>query len=138
MIRRPPRSTLFPYTTLFRSKVWDTDNLVLPSGKRFEVLVTPMGKGSIPLKALDYYPYPETTIATINVQENTIEPVKTIPSSLTSKKDLNLMNITNNRVFTFSSNDEEQRYMINNKTFDHNRIDQRVKLGTIEQWRLVN
>src|SRR3712207_8496762 len=23
MIRRPPRSTLFPYTTLFRSKGWD-------------------------------------------------------------------------------------------------------------------
>src|SRR3989454_8572892 len=23
MIRRPPRSTLFPYTTLFRSHVWD-------------------------------------------------------------------------------------------------------------------
>src|SRR5258708_18098671 len=23
MIRRPPRSTLFPYTTLFRSRVWD-------------------------------------------------------------------------------------------------------------------
>src|SRR3712207_9129350 len=22
MIRRPPRSTLFPYTTLFRSKLW--------------------------------------------------------------------------------------------------------------------
>src|SRR3712207_7611584 len=24
MIRRPPRSTLFPYTTLFRSPVWRT------------------------------------------------------------------------------------------------------------------
>src|SRR3712207_7941112 len=24
MIRRPPRSTLFPYTTLFRSLVWTT------------------------------------------------------------------------------------------------------------------
>src|SRR2546430_9088548 len=24
MIRRPPRSTLFPYTTLFRSAVWRT------------------------------------------------------------------------------------------------------------------
>src|SRR5256885_12066702 len=23
MIRRPPRSTLFPYTTLFRSRIWD-------------------------------------------------------------------------------------------------------------------
>src|SRR2546422_10360479 len=25
MIRRPPRSTLFPYTTLFRSRQWGTD-----------------------------------------------------------------------------------------------------------------
>src|SRR3712207_7193213 len=24
MIRRPPRSTLFPYTTLFRSREWET------------------------------------------------------------------------------------------------------------------
>src|SRR5690349_21868393 len=24
MIRRPPRSTLFPYTTLFRSVIWQT------------------------------------------------------------------------------------------------------------------
>src|SRR2546425_9669929 len=24
MIRRPPRSTLFPYTTLFRSLLWDS------------------------------------------------------------------------------------------------------------------
>src|SRR2546422_6211632 len=30
MIRRPPRSTLFPYTTLFRSPVWaGTGNLLL-------------------------------------------------------------------------------------------------------------
>src|SRR3712207_7109065 len=29
MIRRPPRSTLFPYTTLFRSKgLWDLDSKV--------------------------------------------------------------------------------------------------------------
>ena len=25
MIRRPPRSTLFPYTTLFRSLIWDRE-----------------------------------------------------------------------------------------------------------------
>src|SRR3990167_4404989 len=28
MIRRPPRSTLFPYTTLFRSCVWNTGGRV--------------------------------------------------------------------------------------------------------------
>src|SRR2546430_10406325 len=33
MIRRPPRSTLFPYTTLFRSGV-GTDRLPFPHGTR--------------------------------------------------------------------------------------------------------
>src|SRR2546426_8933671 len=28
MIRRPPRSTLFPYTTLFRSHVFDSDTFL--------------------------------------------------------------------------------------------------------------
>src|SRR2546425_3489045 len=33
MIRRPPRSTLFPYTTLFRSRDIKPDNIVLsPAG----------------------------------------------------------------------------------------------------------
>src|SRR3712207_8446015 len=36
MIRRPPRSTLFPYTTLFRSKRW-TD----PPTSRRRVTVSP-------------------------------------------------------------------------------------------------
>src|SRR5438874_5720792 len=31
MLRRPPRSTLFPYTTLFRSEVQDK-TIVLPTG----------------------------------------------------------------------------------------------------------
>ena len=34
-------------------KVWDNDTLVLPSGKRFDVLVTATGNGSIPLKAIN-------------------------------------------------------------------------------------
>src|SRR2546430_11507567 len=35
MIRRPPRSTLFPYTTLFRSKLvtkWQSLQLIVPLG----------------------------------------------------------------------------------------------------------
>src|SRR2546422_4794713 len=33
MIRRPPRSTLFPYTTLFRSQVDDVDEANLEIGE---------------------------------------------------------------------------------------------------------
>src|SRR2546429_5935991 len=33
MIRRPPRSTLFPYTTLFRSRQRSTTRLVLNSSR---------------------------------------------------------------------------------------------------------
>src|SRR5256885_5576308 len=32
MIRRPPRSTLFPYTTLFRSHQWTPDELRVEKG----------------------------------------------------------------------------------------------------------
>src|SRR3712207_8894653 len=32
MIRRPPRSTLFPYTTLFRSKIVERHAYILPLG----------------------------------------------------------------------------------------------------------
>src|SRR5688572_31256351 len=33
MIRRPPRSTLFPYTTLFRSAIFDDIITVVPFGR---------------------------------------------------------------------------------------------------------
>src|SRR6266581_4499874 len=32
MIRRPPRSTLFPYTTLFRSRMWNGAETAWPAG----------------------------------------------------------------------------------------------------------
>src|SRR2546426_6372977 len=54
MIRRPPRSTLFPYTTLFRSLTWSTSNAmakygvtanaILPSGATRMIDSTPRGR----------------------------------------------------------------------------------------------
>src|SRR3712207_7785962 len=35
MIRRPPRSTLFPYTTLFRSEVVDRNAIIIGDGGDF-------------------------------------------------------------------------------------------------------
>src|SRR5258708_11739755 len=49
MIRRPPRSTLFPYTTLFRSHVQrhvGVDSDLLALGRHLDVLEAVHGDGS--------------------------------------------------------------------------------------------
>src|SRR2546429_6940968 len=55
MIRRPPRSTLFPYTTLFRSYVVSDplalDVVVRNILENALAAVTPLGGGSIALSA---------------------------------------------------------------------------------------
>src|SRR2546430_12566625 len=50
MIRRPPRSTLFPYTTLFRSWSWarfasrqpPRESSPAPAGRRIRLLLLPL------------------------------------------------------------------------------------------------
>src|SRR3712207_8516733 len=47
MIRRPPRSTLFPYTTLFRSLPWDHANDLVPiTISAFSPIMVVVGEGS--------------------------------------------------------------------------------------------
>src|SRR3712207_6202293 len=50
MIRRPPRSTLFPYTTLFRSREFRQDPIALP-------LPTPSGKIEVFSATIDGFGY---------------------------------------------------------------------------------
>src|SRR5256886_6923116 len=57
MIRRPPRSTLFPYTTLFRSYLADPrDPLVLTLAKVFPGIFQPLDAMSKDLRAHLRYP----------------------------------------------------------------------------------
>src|SRR5262245_64137010 len=54
MIRRPPRSTLFPYTTLFRSRVCEYEHLVaaIPArGQESERLRKPIDRKSTRLNS---------------------------------------------------------------------------------------
>src|SRR5258708_19171891 len=46
MIRRPPRSTLFPYTTLFRSAVLEGDDEVAVLGRRLQLVIGIDGGGA--------------------------------------------------------------------------------------------
>jgi FtsP/CotA-like multicopper oxidase with cupredoxin domain len=104
--------------------------------------VTANGSGSIPLGVPDNpftAPY-DLHVATVNVQGNQTDakPADTLPTSLIPERDLSNANITNYRVLNFSSNDRDWIYTINNTTFDPNRTDIKPKLGTVEEWKLVN
>src|SRR3712207_7733688 len=58
MIRRPPRSTLFPYTTLFRSffhaRQHDPNAILVINDFGFEVGSTATGRRTNILKAIDH------------------------------------------------------------------------------------
>src|SRR5439155_21125164 len=53
LIRRPPRSTLFPYTTLFRSPVVGRERVRVGAERLEDVVVLLLGKYNDVLKALD-------------------------------------------------------------------------------------
>src|SRR2546422_2110761 len=63
MIRRPPRSTLFPYTTLFRSR---TENLLLVSVVAVAIVMV-CGGSIVPLGAQP------TTTATVSIDDDDID-----------------------------------------------------------------
>src|SRR5258707_6583898 len=59
MIRRPPRSTLFPYTTLFRSV--NAAKEAIRAGEAFQVVVSQRFEMDTPADALDVYRVLRTT-----------------------------------------------------------------------------
>src|SRR5256885_13298794 len=59
MIRRPPRSTLFPYTTLFRSTAVGEDEILV----EMRVPAWPAGSGGAYLK----FPHPASRFAVVGV-----------------------------------------------------------------------
>src|SRR3712207_9471543 len=68
MIRRPPRSTLFPYTTLFRSGVGYTPFVAMlaPSGDQY--VITNLFQGYVPRPVLNQALF---DLAAIQVETNT-------------------------------------------------------------------
>src|SRR5690348_17471921 len=81
MLRRPPRSTLFPYTTLFRSSPFLTVN---PANGTLVPFQNP--KDAFNFGALNYYMRPRSEEHTSELQS----PVHLVCRLLLEKKKLNL------------------------------------------------
>ncbi|MEP9380220.1 multicopper oxidase domain-containing protein [Aquabacter sp. CN5-332] len=126
------------------------DALLIGPGQRIDVLVKAGAPGIYDLKALPYnqgYPSPSGLIARLKVEGEPLPmnlPARLPPPPLATIRD---EEITNRRQLTFSAivpeneaaaNWREFRFQVDGKSFDMNRVDQRVKLGAVEEWTIKN
>lgn len=128
----------------------DPDAMLIAPGQRIDVLVQAGAPGTYALAAMPYdqgYPSPEGLFAVVTVEGEPVAmalPATLPPSPL---KAIAEDEITNRRTVTFSAKTPENEasghwrefvFLVDGKAFDMNRVDQRVLLGAVEEWTLVN
>ncbi|MFN8591683.1 MAG: multicopper oxidase family protein [Thermomicrobiales bacterium] len=122
-------------------QVKSADSLVMPPGKRFDVLVQGAAPGAYELKTLAYDQqgdqYPEAPLATVTVNASSLTPA-TLPEKMIEPIDLATADIANSRTLVFDKDQAAGTFTIDGKIFDPNRVDQTVKLGSIEEWTIRN
>jgi FtsP/CotA-like multicopper oxidase with cupredoxin domain len=124
-------------------ELWEADELILPPGKRYEVLVQGPRAGTYRLDTLyfDQGPagdqYPKRTLATIESSGDEQTPVK-LPTTFVPFEDLSQIDVDRRRTIVFSEDPSTNRFFINGRQFDEDRVNERVTLGTLEEWTVRN
>jgi FtsP/CotA-like multicopper oxidase with cupredoxin domain len=124
--------------------------MLIAPGQRVDVLVQAGGPGTYALRALAYdqgYASPTGPVARVVVEG---EPAHMkLPAALPPllEKLIGDQELTGSRVLTLSAMQPENeaastwrefKFLVDGKTFDPNRVDQRVRLGSVEEWKIVN
>jgi suppressor of ftsI len=121
------------------------EEIVLPPGDRTEVLVQGGPHGLYQFRTLYYNQgadgdqYPEVTLATLLSEGRVETPVALpVPAQFPPVQDLRTQPIAQQRTMVFSENPDTGQFFINGLQFDANRIDVQPRLGTVEEWTIVN
>jgi suppressor of ftsI len=121
--------------------------LLLPPGKRYDVLVQGPPAGTYRLRTLRFSTgpagdrYPARTLATVVSAGPGPAPAalparQEIPAQLRPRFASQHVDRRRNIVFSESSNGNS--FFIDGKQFDHDRVDQYVRLGDLEEWTIHN
>lgn len=81
--------------------------------------------------------YPARVLATVRPSRPAVERAA-LPTSLGPLPDLERRAVDRRRTLVFSENTKTNRFFIDGRQFNHHRIDQRVKLGALEEWTIRN
>jgi FtsP/CotA-like multicopper oxidase with cupredoxin domain len=132
------------------SAVEEHDNLVVVPGQRADVLVKAGEPGEYLLAAIandQGYPSPTGPLARVIIEGEPLpmELPATLPApplepisdeEITGSR--RLVFSTRNPEFPPAANFQEFAFLIDGQLFDHNRIDQAITLGSVEEWTIVN
>ena len=123
--------------------VWSASTLILPPGKRYDVLVQGHGGGDYHLRTLRMSTgpagdtYPARILATVRPNRPALELAQ-LPTSMGPLPDLQAQPVDRRRTLVFSENTKTNEFFIDGKQFNHDRVDQRVQLGAVEEWTIRN
>jgi FtsP/CotA-like multicopper oxidase with cupredoxin domain len=124
------------------NRTQELDQLLLAPAERAEILVQASSTpGAYEFRTLlwgpDYQAQPDLLLATVEIAGDAIEP-QAIPMDLIPWDDLRQRTIDNRRTTEFQEPGAPLYLAIDGKHWDPDRIDQEVKLNTLEEWTLVN
>lgn len=121
------------------------DRLDLPPAGRIEAIVTATAPGATELISGATATGLGRNLKTVRVLAGIAatpaartEAAVDRPARAPQTGDLSKANITDARSFHFEQKPGEEIYMINGKSFDHDRLDTRVALGSVEEWTIYN
>jgi FtsP/CotA-like multicopper oxidase with cupredoxin domain len=129
-----------PYTTAD-----DVDFFILPPGKRVEFLVQFSGPGRYAIRNEGYTwggTTPSAALARVVVEGEPVTP-RPLPTQVSDRLERSsILTATPDRTRTFTFDQDTKaspaKFMIDNRTFDHHRVDVTVKLNELEEWEIVN
>jgi len=121
--------------------------MLMAPGQRIDVLIQAGKPGTYAFRAVPYdqgYAAPTGPIARLVIEGDPL-PIN-LPGKLPTppEKLIGDEEITGTRVLTFSAMEpgteewQKFKFMIDGKMFDPDRVDQRVRLGAVEEWTIVN
>jgi len=119
------------------------DLLLLGPGERAEVLVQGGAAGIYELRSLAWAPdipsqtQEQVSLVTVVSGGDPVEPME-LPTTLIPIRDLGDANLDGRREITFQESSTGPAFNIDGKAFVMDRVDQVVKLDTIEEWTIRN
>jgi len=116
--------------------------LFVGPGERVDAIVVGDTPGTYYLRSLafdqGFVSFPERALATINVRGSQPRRRRPLPLRLIAQEDLRARPVDERRDIVFGMREPGPEFLIDDRRYDHHRVDQAARLGALEEWTVHN